>query len=159
MRKILNPYRHIPGYNCFGCSPDNEHGLQMSFVEDGDYLVCEWEPRGFLQGFFNVLHGGIQAALLDEIGFWVMQIKKKTAGVTSNMQIRLKKSVPTDQGPLRLRAIVTGQRKNLVDVHTELFNPDGELAAEGEITYFTYPPQIARKKLFYPEYEDFFEKD
>jgi acyl-coenzyme A thioesterase PaaI-like protein len=157
VRRILNPYTHIEGYNCFGCSPNNENGLQMKFVEDGEYLVCDWEPRGFLQGFFNVLHGGIQATLLDEIGFWTMQIKLKTAGVTSNMNTRLKLTVPTDKGKLKLRAKITGQRRNLVDVRCELFNPDGKLAAWSDNTYFSYPPDIAKEKLYYPDYDDFFE--
>lgn len=35
-RKIFNPYRKLSGYCCFGCSPDNQSGLQMEFTEDDD---------------------------------------------------------------------------------------------------------------------------
>ena len=104
MRKIVNPYTKVEGYNCFACSPNNENGLQMQFVEDGEYLICEWQPRGFLQGYNNILHGGIQATLMDEIASWFVQIKLKTAGVTSNMNLRLRKTVPSNQGKLILRA-------------------------------------------------------
>lgn len=159
MRKILNPYARFEGYQCFGCSPDNKYGLRMEFAEEGDVIVSEWEPKDFLQGFFNVLHGGIQAALMDEIGFWLVQVKVKTAGVTSNMNIRLLKTVPTDKGKLKLVARLKAKRRNLIDVHVELFCPEGELCAEGEITYFTYQPEIARKKLYYPEPDEFFEKE
>lgn len=24
MKKIINPWKNMEGYNCFGCSPDNE---------------------------------------------------------------------------------------------------------------------------------------
>lgn len=158
-RKILNPYTQFRGYKCFGCSPDNPHGLKMTFVEDGEFVISEWEPKDFLQGFFNVLHGGIQATLMDEIGSWLVLIKLKTSGVTSNLSCRYLKSVPTDKGKITLRAKLVGQRRNLADVHVELFCPDGKLCAQSDITYFTFPPEVAKKKLYFPPYEQFFEKE
>jgi len=157
MRKILNPYVKVEGYNCFACSPNNENGLQMQFVEDGDYVLCEWEPRGFLQGYHNILHGGIQATLMDEIASWLVQVKLKTAGVTSRIDVRLKRPVPTDQGPLHLVARLHGKRRNLADIWVELHNPDGSVGAEGMITYYTFREDVAREKLNYPGYEEFFE--
>ena len=157
MRKILNPYVKVEGYNCFACSPKNENGLQMNFFEDGEFLICEWEPKGFLQGYTHVLHGGIQATLLDEIASWFVQIKLKTAGVTSNMNLRLRKTVPTNQGNLVIRAWLKEVRRNLVDVNVELINPDGKLGAGGVITYFTFPQDVAKEKLRLPDHEEFFE--
>lgn len=130
----------------------------MKFVEDGNFVTCEWEPRGFLQSYHNILHGGIQAALMDEIAAWLVLIKCKTAGVTSNMNLRLRKAVPINEGPLRLKAWLKEERRNLIDVNVELINPDGKLAAKGVVTYFTYPAEIAKEKLRMPEYEEFFEK-
>lgn len=147
----------MEGYNCFGCSPNNKNGLQMNFVEDGEFMTCDWEPRGFLQSYHNILHGGIQATLMDEIGAWLVQIKFKTAGVTSNMNLRLRKAVPINEGKIKIKARLKEVRRNLVDVNVELINPDGILAAEGVITYFTFPPDVAREKLRYPGYEEFFE--
>ncbi len=156
MKKIHNPYTEREGYNCFGCSPGNQNGLQMEFVEDGDTLFCEWEPKGFLQGYNDVLHGGIQATLLDEIGSWFVQIKLKTAGVTSNMNLRLRRTVPTNRGKLKIRAWLKEVRRNLADIHVELINPDGKIGADGVITYFTFPPEVAKDKLYYPEHKEFF---
>ena len=39
MKKIINPWKDMEGYNCFGCSPDNEAGVRMEFYEDGDEAV------------------------------------------------------------------------------------------------------------------------
>lgn len=159
MKKILNPYTKIEGYNCFGCSPNNENGLQMNFVEDGDYLTCDWEPRGFLQSYHDILHGGIQATLMDEIAAWLVQIKFKTAGVTSNMNLRLKLAVPINEGPIHIRAWLKEKRRNLIDVNVELINPNGKVAASGVITYFTFPKEVAEEKLFYPsDHNNFFEE-
>lgn len=35
-RKVLNPFKDLDGYNCFGCSPGNQIGLQMNFYEEAD---------------------------------------------------------------------------------------------------------------------------
>ena len=45
MKKIINPWKNMEGYNCFGCSPDNEAGVRMEFYEDGDEVVSIWKPR------------------------------------------------------------------------------------------------------------------
>ena len=83
MKKIINPWKDMEGYNCFGCSPDNEAGVRMEFYEDGDEVVSIWKPRPEYQGWLNTLHGGIQSVLLDEICGWVVFRKLQTGGVTS----------------------------------------------------------------------------
>lgn len=88
MKKIINPWGEIEGYNCFGCAPQNPSGLHMEFYEDGDDIVSFWHPDGKYQGWLNTLHGGIQAVLLDEICGWVIMRKLQTAGVTSKMETR-----------------------------------------------------------------------
>jgi len=148
----------MAGYQCFGCAPHNHNGLQMSFAEDGEYVVSEWEPKDYFQGYYNVLHGGIQATLMDEIASWLVQIKLKTAGVTSTMNVRYKKPVSTDRGIIRLRAKLTSQHRNLAEIHVELFGPENELCAESDFVYFTYSHEVAVKRLHYPDYEEFFEE-
>ncbi len=159
MKKILNPYPKYEGYNCFGCSPENAHGLKMEFFEDGDHVICNWQPSNFLQGYHNVLHGGIQATLMDEIGSWFVQVKLKTAGVTSNLNVRYIKPVTILEGELLLRASFLQKRRNLVDIFVELFDPSGILCAKGEITYFTFSPEVAKNEFNYPDFEEFFEKE
>jgi len=45
MKKIINPWRDHPEYNCFGCCPENPIGLHMDFYEDGDYIVSKWTAK------------------------------------------------------------------------------------------------------------------
>lgn len=159
MKKIFNPYIKLEGYNCFGCSPDNEHGLQMQFYEDGESLYCDWESKGFLQGYHNILHGGIQATLIDEIGSWLVAIKLKTANVTSELVVRYLKPVHiTKKGKIKLKASLVKVEKNLATVHVNLFDGEGIKCAEGDPVYFVYPPAIAKKRLYFPEYKEFFEE-
>lgn len=157
IRKIKNPYGRIEGYYCFGCSSNNEHGLQMQFSEEGEDIVSQWSPSKRFQGYKNVLHGGIQATLMDEIASWCVQIRMKTAGVTSNLNIRYRKPVYTSEKNITLRSRIDQHRRNLVDVKVELYNETGELCAEAVATYFTFPRDVAERNFYYPDYESFFE--
>jgi uncharacterized protein (TIGR00369 family) len=159
MKKVKNPFAGLEGYNCFGCSPDNKFGLQLHFVDDGDYLLAEWEPKPQFQGYVNVLHGGIQATLLDEIASWYVYAKLKTAGVTSKMEVRYKKPVYINKGILRLRAKLLQLRRNLADFEVELFDNDDQLCAVGKVQYFIFSEKVAKEKYYYPDYREFFEEE
>ncbi|MGD0710115.1 MAG: hypothetical protein ABR968_02965 [Bacteroidales bacterium] len=84
MRKISNPYIKVKEYCCFGCSPDNKTGLRLEFYEDGDEIYTEWQPTQYLQGYVNVVHGGIQSTLMDEIAAY------QTKNIGGNFKDRCK---------------------------------------------------------------------
>ncbi|HYX09137.1 MAG TPA: PaaI family thioesterase [Bacteroidales bacterium] len=157
MRKINNPFAGRPSYNCFGCSPDNPHGLHLEFFEDGEEVVCNWTPEDNLQGYDKVLHGGIQSTLMDEIASWTVYVKAKTAGVTARMEVKFRKPVFVDAGPLTVRGKIISQNKRIVTIYTRLFDANGICCAEGKVDYFVMPPDQAKEKLNYPGYERFFE--
>lgn len=158
MRKIKNPYLKVDGYCCFGCSPDNSNGLRMDFYEDGDEIFSEWEPVKHFQGYVNVLHGGIQSTLMDEIACWVVLIKLKTGGVTSGIDIKLKRPVYTNMGKIKLRASLVEVNKRIAKVKVDLFDAADKLCTTGYINYFTFPLEDSIKNLSYPaEYSEFFE--
>lgn len=158
MRKIINPYSNLEGYNCFGCSPNNHIGLQMEFYEDGDYVVSDWVPKKHLAGYGNILHGGIQSTILDEIASWVVSVKVKTAGVTATLNVKYKNTVFTDKGKLTIRAKLVDQNRKFATIHAELLNSEGNVCSEAEIKYFIFPLDIAKRKFHYPGIEAFFEK-
>lgn len=150
MKKILNPYQGMPGYNCFGCSPDNAVGLKMEFYEEDDYIGCDWMPADPYQGYKGVLHGGIQQTLMDEIASWVVQVKLKTAGVTSRMETRFVRPVSLDAGPIHLKARLSSLKKKFAGIDVELYNNSRVLCAKAFVTYFTVDEEEAREKFFYP---------
>ncbi len=154
-KPINNPYTEYKGYNCFGCSPDNPHGLRMNFELQGDEVLSEWQPDKNKQGWFNVLHGGIQATLMDEIASWLVSVKLRTSGVTCKMDIKLLKTVFMDKGPVKLRARLFEMRRNIAVIYVELTNAEGELCVEGFMHYFTFSEKVAREKFLYPGYEKF----
>ncbi len=158
MKKILNPYSKLEGYNCFGCSPNNQFGLQMEFFDDGDYVISNWEPKKYLAGYGNILHGGIQSTILDEIASWVVYVKAKTAGVTATLNVKYKKTVFTDKGKIHVRAKLADQNKKFASIKAEILNSEGEICSEAEIKYFIFPQEIAKREFHYPGVDGFFEK-
>ena len=114
MKKIINPWKGLEGYNCFGCAPNNEAGVKMEFYEDGDEVVSIWKPRPEYQGWIDTLHGGIQSVLLDEICAWVILRKLQTTGVTSKMETRYRKSISTKDSHVVLRASIREIKRNIV---------------------------------------------
>jgi uncharacterized protein (TIGR00369 family) len=157
MQKISNPYRKIKGYNCFGCSPDNPDGLRMEFYEKDDEIISEWEPSFKFHGYLNILHGGIQSTLIDEIACWVVLIKLKTGGVTARLDIRMKKPVPANKGKIILKAHLVKVNRRIAEVDVALYSPDGILCTTGTASYFIYPQEEAVRSLNYPaDYSEFF---
>ncbi len=148
MRKINNPWLSKPGYDCFGCCPDNPLGVKMEFYEDGDSVVCFWKPQAHYQGWIDTLHGGIQATLIDECASWVVFRRLQTTGVTTKLEVRYRKSIMTTEEQITIRATLSEMRRNLALIHVEIANSKGELCTEGEATYFTFPPEKAREMGF-----------
>lgn len=156
MKKIVNPFVKREGYNCFGCSPDNVFGLKLSFVEDGEYVIAQWQPESRFQGWNNTLHGGIQATLMDEIASWLVFVKLNTSGVTSKMEVKLRKPVAMDKGTLTVKARLREMKRNIAVIDTWLYSHDMELCTEGVMYYFTFPVEIAAEKFWYPGTEAFY---
>ncbi|BDW78767.1 PaaI family thioesterase [Bacteroides finegoldii] len=149
MKKIINPWKGLEGYNCFGCAPNNEVGVRMEFYEDSEEIVSIWKPRPEYQGWIDTLHGGIQAVLLDEICAWVVLRKLQTTGVTSKMETRYRKPIDTKDSHVVLRASIKEIKRNIVIIEAKLYNKDGEVCTEAVCTYFTFPQEKARKEMHF----------
>jgi uncharacterized protein (TIGR00369 family) len=156
MKKLTNPYTRMDGYNCFGCSPNNHTGLRMEFFDEGDYICSRWKPHKAFQGYKDVLHGGIQVTMMDEIASWVVQAKLGTAGVTSNIETRFLKPVFIYEDHITLKAKVQEIKRNIVIIEAGLYNSKNELCAKSVVSYFTFKTEAATNKYFYPGKESFY---
>lgn len=149
MKKIVNPWRGMESYHCFGCDPNNASGLRMEFYEEGDEVVSRWKPRPEFQGWIDTLHGGIQATLADEISSWVVFRKYQTSGVTSKLEMRYLKPMHTTDDHITLRARVVKEVRNLVSIAVELYNAEGVLCSKGECVYYLFPKERAREEFHF----------
>ncbi len=151
MKKIINPWSGLEeiGYNCFGCAPSNPVGLKMEFYEDGDEIVSFWTPGDEYQGWLKTLHGGIHSALMDEIALWVIARKLQTSGMTTNLNVKFRKPVPT--GPdrkIEIRARLKEQKRNFAFISARILS-EGEVCSEAELTYFCFPKEKAASEFYF----------
>ncbi len=159
MRKIKNPYAPVATkeqYNCFGCSPHNEIGLCLDFFENGDEILAVWKPEKKYEGWAGVLHGGIQATLIDEAAAWFVFVKLKTSGVTSGLNIEYIKPAYISNKNFTVTARLVSFEKNNAAIECTLADGDGGICARGTATYFCYPEKIAKARYNYPGAEAFF---
>ncbi len=154
MRKIKNPFLQLKNYHCFGCSPNNPIGLKLNFTLDDNTVIATWQPSHNYEGWQNILHGGIQATLMDEIASWVVFSVLKTAGFTVKMNISLYKNVLITDGTITLKAKLKSQKLRVADIEVQLFNRKNELCSEGNFVYYIYPKNIAIERFHIPKNDE-----
>lgn len=155
MRKVNNPFVKMHNYCCFGCAPHNPIGLKLEFYEQEETVSCQWQPDTVYQGWNDVLHGGIQATLMDEISSWFVFVKLKKCAVTAQMEVKLKKPAIISKGAFKLVASLIEVKRNIAQVHVDLFDGEQELCAVATMHYFIYPDAIAKTKMNFPDAEEF----
>ena len=136
MNHKIKHSQHI-SKNCIVCGIDNDFGLKTRFYEtEGNELIAVFRPLSEHQSYPKITHGGISAAILDEvIGRAIMTIADSdTFGVTIELKLRYKKPVPTC---VELKAIgrITKDSGRIFEGTGELYLPDGEVAVEAEGRY------------------------
>jgi len=123
--------------NCLVCGIDNEFGLKTRFHEtEENEVIALFRPQEFHQSYPNITHGGISAALLDEvIGRAIMSFyDANTFGVTIELNVKYKKPVPYG---IELKAIgrITKDGGRIFEGTGEIYLPDGSLAVTAHGKY------------------------
>jgi acyl-coenzyme A thioesterase PaaI-like protein len=155
MIKLQNPYARFPEYSCFGCSPSNPSGLHMEFFKEGDELLSKWDPKEHFQGFHDILHGGVQATMMDEIASWVVFVLLDTAGVTYQLNTRFRKPVMISKGMITVRATLLRHQKRIAEIEARLYDGEDVLCAESLANYFVMPRDKAVSDMRFPGKEAF----
>lgn len=149
-----NGNRH--NYNCFGCSPFNEIGLHLEFWESGEELLAKWKPNKMLEGWQDILHGGVQAALMDELAGWIVLIKLKTSGVTLELNVRYLKPLNISKGEITVRGKVISMENRMAKISLSLFDGLDQECANAEAVYFCFSEKVAKAKYHYPGHNAFY---
>jgi len=159
IKKIRNPFVSKKGeaYNCIGCAPDNEIGFQLEFFAHGQSLFAHWLPNRRFEGYMNVVHGGIQATLMDEIASWYVYAMLDTAGVTSRLDVQYHKPLYVSGGELKITADLKSKSPKLAQIETKILNANGVVCSSAVVDYYLFPPNVARAKYMYPGKEAFWD--
>jgi acyl-coenzyme A thioesterase PaaI-like protein len=125
---------------CFVCGLENPAGLKLVFYETGpDEVMAAYTPPEHFQGYPGVLHGGIVASLLDEVGGRVVMIGDHNHFMmTAKMETRYRRPTPLGQ-VLTVYGRLVKRRGRLALAHAELRLPDGTVTAEAELTLADLP--------------------
>lgn len=129
---------------CFVCGDKNPIGLKVRFYERDGGAFAEFSPKRTLEGYKGLLHGGILAALLDEIMIKAV-LAKKVYCVTAEMSVRYKKPVNVSER-LFLFGHVEKEKGRFFTTGGWVKNNKGEIVAEGKGKYFV-PKGEAVEKL------------
>ena len=157
VKKINNPFIKHKGdqYNCIGCSPNNKTGFQLEFYSDGESVYSYWIPKVEFEGYMNVVHGGIQATLMDELASWFVYSMLDTAGVTSKMEIQYHNPLYISAGEMKITARLISKNKKHALIETEIENSKGVVCSSAIVEYYLFPPNVARVKYNYPGKDKF----
>ena len=131
---------------CFVCGRENPYGLKLEFfeIQPGE-VVAEYTVPEQYQGYPGVVHGGVVAAMLDEVAGRVhMGIDPPRFMFTARLEVRYHKNVPTGKR-LRIVGNAGKSKERTAMASAKIFGPDGELLAEAEALLVNVPEEIAGK--------------
>jgi acyl-coenzyme A thioesterase PaaI-like protein len=129
--------------HCFVCGRENPYGLKLKFYETapGEVEVEYTVPEQY-QGYPGVVHGGVVAAMLDEVtGRVHMGYDPPRFMFTARLDVRYRKNVPVGQ-PLRIIGHAGKSRERTAIATGQIFGPDGDLLAEAEAVLVNVPDEI-----------------
>ena len=126
--------------DCFVCGVRNPVGLKIKFYNtepgrvEAEYIV----PEHF-QGYPGIVHGGIVAAMLDEMTYRSLITDDfQRMMFTARLTIRYKKNVPVGQ-LLKLVGEVGKIKSRTATAYGAIYNLDGELLAEADALLVNVP--------------------
>ncbi len=129
--------------HCFVCGLDNRFGLHLRFYETGPgEVTAEYTVPEHFQGYPGVVHGGIVAAMLDELAGRVHMVGDPPRFMfTARLEVRYRKNVPVGR-PLRLVGLAGKRRGRSAEATSQIFGPEGALLAEAHAVLVDVPEEV-----------------
>lgn len=146
---------------CFICGRQNPVGLKMDFYQDQDaeQIMADLVVPDAYQGYPGVVHGGIVAAILDEVAGRAILLYRSAEELmaTLRLTIRYRRPTPTET-PLTVVGYVERLSGAGARVAGEIRLPDGTVTAEGESLLAPVPDsfreQWEEEKKYWRVYEE-----
>jgi acyl-coenzyme A thioesterase PaaI-like protein len=132
---------------CFVCGLQNPVGLHLAFFEEHESVPKQVRAEVLIpekyQGYPGVAHGGILAAILDELAGRAVLIdgSDEDLMMTLKMELRYRLPTPTDT-PLVGIGWITHRRGNRAKAHGELRLPDGQVSVEADLVILRPPGDL-----------------
>lgn len=114
---------------CFACGPKNPRGLRLQFELDREKrrLKTRWVPTKDLQGYRDIVHGGMMGLVLDEMMVNLLWALKEPS-VTADLTLKLRRPAPVGE-PLDCEAWIHEEAGRIRRMEAEAKNSEGEVVA------------------------------
>lgn len=130
--------------HCFVCGLSNPFGLKLRFywTAPGE-VTAEYTVPVHYQGYPGVVHGGVVAAMLDEVAgrAFMGQIEAPRFMYTARLEVRYRKNVPVGQ-PLRLVGRAVRNHNRAATATGSIYDAEGNLLAESEALLVDVPEEL-----------------
>jgi acyl-coenzyme A thioesterase PaaI-like protein len=127
--------RRLPNSaGCFVCGGTNPRGLGVRFEVDSGVVVGHWVPHRDHCGYNDRVHGGVMAALLDEVMGWAPSVLKRRFCVAAEIIVRYLKPLPIGR-PVTVRGELTADRGRVLESRGEIVDGEGTVYARGTGRY------------------------
>lgn len=137
---------------CFVCGVENHFGLKLKFYEtEPGHVLAETIVPAHFQGYPGVVHGGIVAAMLDEVsGRTMIRGEPPRWMVTAKMEVRYRKPVPVGK-LLLLEGLAKQDKGRIATVVGSICDENHVLLAELEAVLAEIPAHILNPSNFGPD--------
>ncbi len=140
--------------NGFIIGRENIHGLDLTLDWDGDAVTTRFTLGKKATGFDGIVHGGVLAAILDEVMGWAPTTAKRCMCMAAELTFRYLEPVPTDL-PLIATGRFTVDKRRLWYTEGTIAGVDGTVYVKGKGTFMplsaTQSAQIEADFLVYAE--------
>jgi len=128
---------------CFVCGRSNPVGLYMQFHDDGELeVVSDYTVPAHYQGYPGIVHGGVVAAMLDEVVARVSMIDDPHHFMMSvRLQVLYRHPVPIET-PLKVVGRILRLRGRMGKAEGRIILPDGTVACESQMSIADVPKDL-----------------
>lgn len=149
------PWRVLPDYQCFGCSPDNENGLRLRFTRTADGgLGCAVRFARTFESYPGVVHGGMSATVCDELMGNLLVLRLGVSVFTTSLRTRYIE--PLAVGVTYRCTASTGATRGDTgpyQAHAQIADADGQAVVFVTGAYQPVTPEQAKARMAMSDHE------
>ena len=129
--------------HCFVCGVANPFGLHLKFYEPAPgEVTAQVTLSDEFQGYPGVVHGGVVAAMLDEVcGRAHMGGDQPRFMYTARLEVRYRQNVPVGE-PLRIVGRAARSKGRTATAVGEIYGPGEVLLAEADVLLVNVPEDV-----------------
>ncbi len=152
MKKSFQDYYPETLSHCYGCGPNNTHGLQIKSYWDGDESIAVFHPEKHHMAFPGFVYGGLVASIIDchstgTAAAASYRAEGREIGslppfrfVTASLHVDY--LLPTPLGPpINLRSQIIEIKKRKIIIETNLLVNDA-ITAKGRVVAVQIPDHL-----------------